>query len=99
MLRDDAEKSDSEQEKVLIKKANKPLIERKRRARINKCLFEIKQMLVDDIKNEYRRILASFPWDYTGENSVHHNNPECNNYQQTTIMQPSSFQILNHTTR
>uniref|UniRef100_A0A0R3RLK2 BHLH domain-containing protein n=1 Tax=Elaeophora elaphi TaxID=1147741 RepID=A0A0R3RLK2_9BILA len=51
MLRTDAEKSDSEKEKILIKKANKPLMERKRRARINKCLYEMKQMLVDDAKN------------------------------------------------
>ncbi|KAL3982095.1 Helix-loop-helix DNA-binding domain family protein [Acanthocheilonema viteae] len=51
MLRVDAEKLDSEQKKILTKKANKPLMERKRRARINKCLFEMKQMLVDDVKN------------------------------------------------
>ncbi|VDO35062.1 unnamed protein product [Onchocerca flexuosa] len=50
MLRVDDEKSDSRQQKILAKKTNKPLMERKRRARINKCLFEMKQMLVDDIK-------------------------------------------------
>ncbi|EFO20822.2 hypothetical protein LOAG_07668 [Loa loa] len=51
MLRAEAEKSDSEQGKVLTKKANKPLMERKRRARINKCLLEMRQMLVDDNRN------------------------------------------------
>ncbi|VDK63032.1 unnamed protein product [Onchocerca ochengi] len=51
MLRVDDKKSDSRQEKILTKKTNKPLMEKKRRARINKCLFEMKQMLVDDIKN------------------------------------------------
>ncbi|VDD88213.1 unnamed protein product [Enterobius vermicularis] len=31
--------------------ANKPLMEKKRRARINRCLYEMKQMLVESAKN------------------------------------------------
>nr|CDQ00881.1 BMA-LIN-22, isoform c [Brugia malayi] len=188
MSQADVEKSDLEKGKTLTKKSNKPLIERKRRERINKCLFEMKQMLVDDVKNrspshfkwekadvlemsvayirQLRRCIAanskakkvfSLPYfvdgfsncvremqnytllekwpvdlreynnrltshlnarlhllisepamkhetmsasllcDCTGANIMYYNNHAYNNYQQTKIMQPSTFEILNHT--
>uniref|UniRef100_A0A9J2PB54 BHLH domain-containing protein n=1 Tax=Ascaris lumbricoides TaxID=6252 RepID=A0A9J2PB54_ASCLU len=52
MLRIDVDLSDHEQdERGTNKKANKPLMEKRRRARINRCLYEMKQMLVDGIKS------------------------------------------------
>uniref|UniRef100_A0A914RKQ0 BHLH domain-containing protein n=1 Tax=Parascaris equorum TaxID=6256 RepID=A0A914RKQ0_PAREQ len=62
MLRIDVDLSDHEHDergaskKVIISlehrcKANKPLMEKRRRARINRCLYEMKQMLVDGIKS------------------------------------------------
>ncbi|VDM20935.1 unnamed protein product [Wuchereria bancrofti] len=189
MLQADVEKSDSEKGKTLTQKSNKPLMERKRRARINKCLFEMRQMLVDDVKNgspshfkwekadilemsvayirqlrrriaanskakkvfslpyfvdgfsncvremqnytllekwpvnlreynnrltshlnarlhllisepamKYQRMSASLPCYCIGANRVYYNSHAYSNYQQTKIMQPSTFEILNHTT-
>ncbi|VDM46872.1 unnamed protein product [Toxocara canis] len=60
MLRIDVELSDHEHdERNVTKKANKPLMEKRRRARINRCLFEMKQMLVDSITTGvYDRIIS-----------------------------------------
>uniref|UniRef100_A0A1I7VVX5 Uncharacterized protein n=1 Tax=Loa loa TaxID=7209 RepID=A0A1I7VVX5_LOALO len=57
------------------------------------------QLFLNEPIMKYQGIPASLPWDYVDANSVCNNNPGSSNYQQTTIVQPSTFQILNYTSR